>query len=45
MNFGGLMGIIEFEFIDEESFKLLKIGEVVGVGKQVTFRMGEIEVK
>ena len=45
MNFGGLMGMIEFEFIDEESFKLLKIGEVVGVGKQVTFGMGEIEVK
>jgi CRISPR/Cas system endoribonuclease Cas6 (RAMP superfamily) len=45
MNFGGLMGMIEFEFIDEESFKLLKIGKIIGVGKQTTFGMGEIEVK
>ena len=45
MNFGGIMGMMEFEFIDEESFKLLKIGEIIGVGKQVTFGMGEIEAK
>jgi CRISPR-associated endoribonuclease Cas6 len=44
MKLGGVIGSINFSYIDEESFKLLKLGEIVGVGKQVTFGLGCIEV-
>ncbi|WP_456479564.1 CRISPR system precrRNA processing endoribonuclease RAMP protein Cas6 [Nautilia sp.] len=45
MNFGGVMGEIDFEYIDEKSYYLLKIGELIGVGKQTTFGLGEIKIK
>jgi CRISPR-associated endoribonuclease Cas6 len=45
MQFGGLIGEIEFDYIDENSYKLLKLGEIIGVGKQVTFGFGRIEVE
>jgi len=44
MNFGGITGYIDFEYIDEKSYYLLKIGELVGVGKQTTFGLGSIEI-
>jgi CRISPR/Cas system endoribonuclease Cas6 (RAMP superfamily) len=44
MNFGGVMGYIDFEYIDEKSFYLLKVGELIGVGKQVTFGLGNIQI-
>ena len=44
MNFGGVMGYIDFEYIDEKSYLVLKIGELIGVGKQTTFGLGCIEV-
>ena len=44
MNFGGVMGYVDFKHIDEKSYYLLKIGELIGVGKQTTFGLGNIEV-
>jgi len=44
MKLGGIMGKIEFDYIDENSYKLLKLGEIIGVGKQVTFGLGSINV-
>lgn len=45
MNFGGLMGEIVFTNIDKKSFNLLKIGEVIGVGKSTVFGLGKIKVE
>ena len=44
MKLGGVIGSINFSYIDEEAFKLLKLGEIIGVGKQVTFGFGDIKV-
>ena len=44
MNFGGIIGYIDFEYIDEKSYYLLKIGELIGVGKQTTFGLGDIQI-
>jgi len=44
MNLGGLVGTIEINDIDELSYKLLKQGEIIGVGKQTTFGLGKIKV-
>ncbi len=45
MQLGGIMGTIEYENLDKQSFELLKLGEVLGVGKQTVFGLGKIEVK
>lgn len=45
MNLGGVMGEIIYKNVDENSYKLLKLGEIIGVGKQVTFGLGDIEVE
>jgi len=45
MNFGGLLGEIEFDYIDSDSYKLLKLGELIGVGKQTTFGLGNIKIE
>jgi hypothetical protein len=45
MNLGGIMGIIEIENIDENSYQLLKLGELIGVGKQTVFGLGNIKVE
>ncbi len=44
MKLGGLVGVMELKDMDEESYKLLKLGELIGVGKQVSFGFGKIEV-
>jgi CRISPR-associated endoribonuclease Cas6 len=44
MNFGGVTGYIDFEYIDEKSFYMLKVGELIGVGKQTTFGLGNIQI-
>jgi CRISPR-associated endoribonuclease Cas6 len=44
MKLGGVLGNISFSYIDDESYKLLKFGEIIGVGKQVTFGFGNIKV-
>ena len=43
MKLGGVIGFLDIE-VDEDSYKLLKIGEIIGVGKQVTFGFGNIKV-
>jgi CRISPR-associated endoribonuclease Cas6 len=45
LQIGGILGEIEYEEIDEKSLMLLKLGEILGVGKQTVFGMGKIEVK
>ena len=44
MNLGGIMGEIIYKNVDENSYKLLKLGEIIGVGKQVTFGLGDIKI-
>jgi len=45
MQLGGIMGKITYENLDRQSFELLKLGEILGVGKQTVFGLGKIEVK
>ena len=45
MHLGGITGEIVYKNVDEKSYKLLKLGEIIGVGKQVTFGLGDIEVE
>ena len=44
MQFGGLMGEMWISKLDEESFKLLKLGELIGVRKQTVFGLGKISI-
>jgi len=45
MNMGGLMGELIVESISKESYRLLKIGEIIGVGKNCVFGLGKIKVE
>ncbi len=45
LQIGGIVGEIEYDKIDEKSVILLKLGEIIGVGKQTVFGMGKIAVK
>ena len=45
MNFGGLVGEITLKDLNRESFKLLKLGELIGVGKQTSFGLGKIKIE
>ncbi len=44
LKIGGLIGEVEIKDIDEKSYKLLKLGEIVGIGKQTAFGLGKIKV-
>lgn len=44
MNLGGLMGEMWISDLDEKSFELLKLGELIGVGKQTVFGLGKIKL-
>ncbi len=44
LRIGGLVGEVEIKDIDEKSYKLLKLGEIVGIGKQTAFGLGKIKV-
>ena len=44
LKIGGLLGEVEIEGIDPQSYRLLKTGEVIGMGKQTSFGLGKIEV-
>lgn len=44
MNFGGLMGELIIDDLDKDSYALLKIGELIGVGKQCVFGLGRLRV-
>ena len=43
MKLGGVLGEIKAE-VDENTYKFLKLGEIIGIGKQVTFGLGNIEI-
>jgi len=45
MNIWGLMGEIEILGLSKECYEILKIGELIGVGKQTVFGLGKIEAK
>lgn len=45
MNMDGMMGEIAIMGIDQRSYKLLKLGEIIGVGKQTVMGLGRIEVQ
>ena len=40
----GIVGEIAIMDIDKRSYELLKLGEIIGVGKQTVMGLGEIEV-
>lgn len=44
LKIGGVLGEIGIEGIDAESYRLLKFGELIGVGKQTVFGLGKIRV-
>ena len=44
MHLGGVMGEMWISDIDKKSYKLLKLGEIIGVGKQTVFGLGKINV-
>lgn len=44
MNLGGLIGEMIVSNVDEKSYKLLKIGEIIGVGKSSVFGNGKIKI-
>ncbi|MCT7606847.1 CRISPR system precrRNA processing endoribonuclease RAMP protein Cas6 [Aliarcobacter butzleri] len=44
MQLGGVMGEMWISNLDEQSFMLLKLGELIGVGKQTVFGLGKISV-
>ena len=45
MNFDGLMGSLYIEGLDKKSYEYLKIGEILGVGKQSVFGLGNYQIK
>jgi CRISPR-associated endoribonuclease Cas6 len=45
MNLGGLLGEIKIKNIDKKTYELLKIGEIIGVGKQTVFGLGKIKIE
>lgn len=44
MNLGGLLGEICIDDLDKDSYELLKIGELIGIGKQCAFGLGRYKV-
>ena len=45
MQIDGVMGEIKVKGIDMKSYRYLKLGEIIGVGKLTTFGLGKIRVK
>ena len=45
MNFGGLTGSLEIKGVSKECMELLKLGEIIGAGKQTVFGLGKIETE
>jgi CRISPR-associated endoribonuclease Cas6 len=44
MKMDGIIGEIALMGLDERSYRLLKLGEIIGVGKQTVMGLGQIEV-
>ena len=45
MKLGGIMGEVSIKNLNKESFEVLKLGELIGVGKQSVFGLGKIKIK
>ena len=45
MNMGGIMGEMEIQGIDEKSYHVLKLGEILACGKSTVFGLGKIEIE
>ena len=45
MNMGGLMGEMIITSVDKKVYNLLKLGEVIGVGKATVFGLGKIKLE
>ena len=45
MKMDGIVGELAVMGIDEESYRLLKLGEIIGVGKQTVMGLGRIEIE
>jgi len=45
LNMDGMIGEMEILDIDRRSYELLRLGEVIGVGKQTVMGLGQIEVE
>jgi hypothetical protein len=45
MQIGGIMGYMEIKNFDINGYNLLKIGEIIGVGKQTVFGLGKIRIE
>jgi len=45
MSLGGLVGSVELKDVDENTYQLLKLGELVHVGKQTSFGLGKYSVE
>ncbi|MEA3315088.1 MAG: CRISPR system precrRNA processing endoribonuclease RAMP protein Cas6 [Campylobacterota bacterium] len=44
MNLGGIMGSMEIKGIGKECYEVLKVGELIGVGKSTVFGLGKIKI-
>lgn len=45
MHLGGLMGEMVVKDIDAKTYELLRLGEVIGVGKSTVFGLGKIKIE
>ncbi|MEA1915141.1 MAG: CRISPR system precrRNA processing endoribonuclease RAMP protein Cas6 [Campylobacterota bacterium] len=45
MNLGGIMGKMEIKDLNKECYEVLKIGELLAVGKQTVFGLGKIQIE
>lgn len=45
MNLGGIIGNIEIKNLSKECYEVLKMGELIGVGKSTVFGLGKIKVE
>lgn len=45
MNLGGIMGDMIIKNLNKQSYEVLKLGEILGAGKQCVFGLGKIEVE
>ena len=45
LSIDGLIGELMITNIDKKSYQLLKLGELIGVGKQTVMGLGKIEIE
>lgn len=45
MNLGGIMGEITIKNLNKQCYEVLKLGEILGAGKQCVFGLGKIKVE